>query len=131
MAPGLDIVSNVLPLRSAKRNATHPFAALSGDEIKNAVNLIRAQWPENTNLHFKQVTLSEPLKAEAVHFIEAEIAGASLPVIDRKVFVTYYIRSTVSLSMLFRARMGADTHRTNTTRLSLIFQHKVLNTIAD
>lgn len=95
MAPALDIIEDILPIRASKQSTLHPFAPLSGDEIKNASNLIRSQWPESTQLNFKQVTLSEPVKAEAVPYIEAEAAGSPVPTIDRKVLVTYYIANTV------------------------------------
>lgn len=96
MAPALDIVESILPIRSSKQASTHPFAPLSADEIKNASNLIKASWPEGTNLHFKQLTLSEPAKAEAIPFIGAEFAKSSLPSIDRKVVTSYYVKNTVS-----------------------------------
>lgn len=90
--------SNVtsLPLRTTKQSSVHPLASLSSDEIKNAVSLLKTQWPAKTDLHFKQVTVQEPPKAEAVPYIEAECRGQRLPHLDRKVFVTYYLRKTVS-----------------------------------
>lgn len=97
MAPALDLVADMLPIRSSKQNPVHAFAPISSDEIKKTAQLIRSQWPADTNIHFKQVTLSEPAKAEAIPYIEAEFGGKDLPRIDRKVFVTYYIRNTVCI----------------------------------
>ena len=74
----------------------HPLAPINSDEIQNAVELVKAQWPSNTDLHFKAITLQEPAKAEMVPYLEAEFSGSSLPTIDRRVFVTYYLRMTVS-----------------------------------
>lgn len=97
-----DVVSPSLPIRAAKQMTTHPLAPVSADEIKQAVSFIRAQWPADTDLHFKCITLQEPAKAEVVPYIEAEANGQSLPGIDRRAMVTYYIRKTVS----FLVRLG-------------------------
>lgn len=100
MAPALDVIKDALPIRTGKQSSLHPFAPLTGDEIKNTAALIRKQWPADTKLHFKQLTLAEPPKAEVVPYIEAECKSTTLPTIDRKAFVTYYIRNTVSLIKL-------------------------------
>jgi len=84
-----------MPLRTATPMAVHPLAPLSADEIQTAVWHIKAQWPANVDLHFKCVTLEEPIKAETVPYLEAEFHGLSLPKIDRRAFVTYYLRKTV------------------------------------
>jgi primary-amine oxidase len=86
-----------LPLRRTKPVNIHPLAPITANEIRDAVRLIRAQWPAKTDLHFKAITLQEPAKNEAVPFIEAEFNGGTLPHIDRKVFITYYLRQTVSI----------------------------------
>lgn len=88
-------VSTSLPIREAKHLEIHPLAPLNANEIKNAVSIIRAQWPSGTDLHFKAITLQEPAKEEAAPFLEAEFYGQNLPNIDRRVFVTYYLRLTV------------------------------------
>ena len=88
--------SNSLPLRVAKQITSHPLAPISAAEIKETVSVIKAQWPADTDLHFKAITLEEPAKAETVPYLEAEFAGSPLPSIDRRVFVTYYLRKTVS-----------------------------------
>jgi primary-amine oxidase len=91
-------VSDSLPTRVAKHISSHPLAPISAAEIKEAVSHIKARWPAHTDLHFKAITLEEPAKAETVRFLEAEFEGSSLPSIDRRVFVTYYLRKTVSHS---------------------------------
>lgn len=88
------------PVYAAHHTDTHPLAPISADEIANAVSIIKSQWPENTNFQFKAVTLQEPPKAETVPYIEAEFHGGDLPHIDRRVFVTYYIRNTVRTGKL-------------------------------
>lgn len=84
---------------TAKHSETHPFAPISADEIRNAVSIIKSQWPADTDFQFKSVTLQEPTKAEAVPYLEAEFHGDDLPNIERRIFVTYYIRNTVSIVM--------------------------------
>ncbi|KAK3672150.1 hypothetical protein LTR78_007903 [Recurvomyces mirabilis] len=83
-----------LPLRTAKQSVSHPLAPLSADEIRDAAAIIKSQWPVNTDLHFKTITLEEPAKAETVPYIEAEYHGYDLPKIDRRVLSTYYLRKT-------------------------------------
>lgn len=84
------------PVYTAKQTDIHPLAPISADEIRNAVSIIKTQWPTDTNFQFKSVTLQEPAKVETVPYIEADFHGQALPHLDRKVFVTYYIRNTVS-----------------------------------
>ncbi|CAK1367288.1 unnamed protein product [Cercospora beticola] len=113
-------VANSLPVRTAKQNNLHPLAPLDRNEINNAVSLVRAQWPEGTDLHFKTIMLQEPAKAEMVPYFEAESQGSHLPTIDRRAFVTYYLRMTnkfheavANLStqtIEFNARLGPNMH---------------------
>lgn len=93
----LQTATDSLPVRTSRRTSAHPFAPLSGDEIRTAASLIQGQWPENIDLQFKAVTLEEPVKAEAIPFLQAERSGQRLPSIDRKAFVNYYVRKTVGL----------------------------------
>jgi primary-amine oxidase len=85
-----------LPTRAAKQLIAHPLAPIDATEIKQAVSFVRSQWPADTDLHFKCITLQEPAKKEVVPYLEAEVSGGALPQIDRRVLVTYYIRRTVS-----------------------------------
>jgi primary-amine oxidase len=96
-AVSVDTVSTSLPTRTAKRDDIHPLAPVSADEIQNAVALVKSQWPANTDLQFKAITLQEPAKAETVPYIEAEFHGYDLPQINRRVFVSYYLKQTVVL----------------------------------
>ena len=89
-------VESSLPIRAAKQSTTHPLAPIDATEIKRTVSYVRSQWPAETDLHFKCITLQEPAKKEVVPYLDAEASGASLPQIDRRVLVTYYIRKTVS-----------------------------------
>ena len=105
------------PVFKDKHSYSHPLAPVTAEEIENAVSIMKSQWPENTNFQFKAVTLQEPPKAEAVPYIEAEFQGDSLPHIDRRVFVTYYIRNTVRIPPLDIEYMIADgRNRTNSTK---------------
>lgn len=113
-------ISTSLPTRPAKQAYIHPLAPISSTEIENAVALVKAQWPSGTDLHFKAITLEEPKKAEMVRFLEAEFHGGELPSIDRRVFVTYYLRKTNKFheavanlsaqSLEYNVRLGANMH---------------------
>lgn len=110
-------VSTDLPVRVAKQSNIHPLAPVSAEEIRQAVSYVKAQWPVNTDLHFKSVTLHEPAKAETVPYLEAEASGKSLPRIDRRVFLTYYLRKTVSInSSAAHVRRSDMSVRTSSTR---------------
>lgn len=88
-------IESSLPVRTAAQSSTHPLAPVNAAEIKQAVSYVRAQWPADTDLHFKCITLQEPAKKEVVPYLEAEASGTTVPQIDRRVLVTYYIRRTV------------------------------------
>ncbi|EME42464.1 hypothetical protein DOTSEDRAFT_73331 [Dothistroma septosporum NZE10] len=108
------------PTRTAKQSSTHPLAPVSSDEIQNAVALVRAQWPQGQDLHFKAITLEEPPKAQVVPYLEAEFSGHDLLPIERKVFVTYYLRATnkfheavvnlTSQNVEYNVRLGKNDH---------------------
>ena len=78
-----------------KQVPAHPLCPITASEIKRSAELIKGCWPAKTNLHFKTISLEEPAKAELVPYLEAEHRGSRLPKIDRKAFVSYYIRNTV------------------------------------
>jgi primary-amine oxidase len=89
-----------LPLVGGKetpvQHPTHPLGPLTAAEISESSSLIKAMWPAITNIQFKTITLYEPSKAELTPYLAAEHAGKPTPSIDRKSFVVYYIRNTVS-----------------------------------
>lgn len=75
---------------------SHPLSPLTAAEITRSADLIRSLYPAKTNLQFKAITLEEPEKAQLVPYLDAEHNGSRLPKINRKAFVSYYIRNTVS-----------------------------------
>lgn len=81
---------------SVKSSVAHPLCPLTASEITASADLMRSVWPSNTDLRFKVITLDEPLKKEFIPYLEAEHSGAPLPSVDRKAFISYYIRNTVS-----------------------------------
>lgn len=83
--------------RAPKHSAAHPLCPLTASEISNSAHLIKSLWPSNVNLLFKVITLEEPPKKHFVPYLDAEYAGRPLPRIDRKAFVAYYLRNTVSV----------------------------------
>lgn len=88
----------------AKHVAIHPLSPLTTSEITSAASLIRSLYASNTKFQFKAITLEEPEKARLVPYLEAEHSGGRLPSIDRKAFVSYYIRNTVSKVLVLRLR---------------------------
>ena len=93
----MDPKSNGPSSAPANGVAQHPLSPLTGAEISQATNIIHSLYPAKTNLHFKAVTLQEPPKAQLIPFLDAVHYGQSLPSIERKAFVNYYIRNTVCL----------------------------------
>ena len=93
----LDIVASPPSVVPEKRLNSHPLAPLTADEINTAAALVRRLWPSGTQLHYKIVTLQEPRKVEVLPFLQAEHGRRTLPIIQRKAFVNYYIRNTVCI----------------------------------
>lgn len=88
--------------RVSKHFVAHPLCPLTASEISNTAHLVRSLWPSNIDLLFKVITLEEPQKRQLVPYLDAEHAGRTLPHIDRKAFVAYYLRNTVSLCSVRR-----------------------------
>jgi Cu2+-containing amine oxidase len=84
---------------------SHPLGPLSAAEITFSSALIKAIWPADISLHFRVITLSEPRKAELVPYLLAERARETKPSIDRRAFVVYYLRGTVSWFFLWVATL--------------------------
>jgi len=82
--------------KKATSQHPHPLGPLTAAEITESARLIKAFWPSNTNIHFKSITLQEPNKADLLPFLAAEHSGKPTPTVERKSFVLYYIRNTVS-----------------------------------
>lgn len=80
----------------------HPLSPTTASEIRAAADLVRRLYPHTTPLQFKTITLEEPEKARLVPYLEAEHNGQLLPKIDRKAFVCYYLRNTVSRALHLR-----------------------------
>lgn len=89
-------ISNAAEVGWAKHVAVHPLSPLTASEIVRAADFIRNRYPSSIKLQFKAVTLEEPEKSRLVPYLDAEHGGCRLPSIDRKAFVSYYIRNTVS-----------------------------------
>ena len=88
-----------LPLRPGHATALHPLAPLSATEVTASRDAIQSIYPPQTGLLFKQITLKEPLKAELAPYLDAEYAGVATGKIDRRAFITYYIRNTVGQNL--------------------------------
>ncbi len=83
---------------TAKKMAYHPLSPLTAAEITRSSGLVKSLYPPKIDLQFKVVTLEEPEKCFVVPYLHAEHHGKPLPSLERKAFVCYYIRNTVSES---------------------------------
>lgn len=81
---------------NASQAKFHPLGPLTAQEITQSAGLIRGCWPDDVECHFKVVTLFEPAKPELLLYLAAERAGQDPRSIDRRAFVVYYFRGTVS-----------------------------------
>jgi len=91
--------AGTLPIVGGKKafaTFEHPLGPLTASEIVESGRLIRTQWPANTDIQFKVITLSEPKKADLAEFLVAERAGKQTPQVERRSLVVYYLRNTVS-----------------------------------
>lgn len=97
-------VTSDLPPQAELQNHLHPLAPLTAAEITATRDAIQATYPRGVNLLFKQITLREPAKAELAPYLDAEAERTRLHSIDRRSFITYYIRNTVCGTLLFLSR---------------------------
>jgi primary-amine oxidase len=81
---------------AGSRPKSHPLGPLTAQEITQTAALIRGCWPDDIDCHFKVITLLEPKKVELAPYLAAERAGHNPGSIDRRGFVVYYFRGTVS-----------------------------------
>ena len=79
-----------------KQLPIHPLSPLTSSEISTAAGLIRGLYPSKADLQFKTITLEEPAKSQLAPYLDAEYHGHPTGRIERKAFVNYYIRNTVS-----------------------------------
>lgn len=89
-------ISNLPKVAPAKQNPVHPLCPITAAEINQSADLIRSLYPAKTDFLFKAITLEEPEKAQLVPYLDAEHSRGRLPRIERKTFVCYYLRNTVS-----------------------------------
>lgn len=89
-------ISNLPKVAPAMQNPVHPLCPITAAEISQSADLIRSLYPAKTDFLFKAITLEEPEKAQLVPYLDAEHSRGRLPRIERKTFVCYYLRNTVS-----------------------------------
>lgn len=82
---------------SAEAVRQHPLSPLTAAEIKASAEVIKSLYIPGTGLLFKQITLLEPKKAQLAPYLDAQNQGKSVSQLDRKAFISYYIKNTVSL----------------------------------
>ena len=77
----------------------HPLCPLTASEIESAAEAVKGTYPGTPQIQFKVITLEEPEKAFLAPFLDAEHASKKLPRIERKAFVSYYVRNTVGATL--------------------------------
>ena len=80
----------------AKHAAIHPLTPLTSSEITASATLIKGLYPSNIKLWFKTITLQEPEKTQVIPYLDAQHNDHSTGRIDRRAFINYIIRNTVS-----------------------------------
>src|SRR4051794_28785987 len=125
MAASQEVVSH--QAHATKHVDPHPLCPITASEISNTAQLIKTSWPSHVDILFKVITLEEPQKKHFVPYLDAEHAGRTLPRIDRKAFVAYYLRNTVRFLAYLQGNIGAEPlRRTNSTKLSSTSQLRLL-----
>ena len=90
-------ISSAPTVGAAKHAPLHPLSPLTAAEISDSAEFIRGLYPSKTEFLFKAITLEEPEKAQLAPYLDAEYHGQRKGRIDRKAFINYYIRNTVSV----------------------------------
>ncbi|KAL8925133.1 MAG: hypothetical protein Q9208_003638 [Pyrenodesmia sp. 3 TL-2023] len=93
----IEQVSSAGGVGVAKQVSSHPLSPLTSSEITHTSALVQSLYPKSTSLQYKSITLQEPAKSELVPYLDAERSGITLPSIERRAFVSYYIRNTDKL----------------------------------
>ena len=94
----------------AKHAAIHPLSPLTSSEIIESATRIRELYPSDIKLSFKTITLQEPEKTQLLLYLDAEHNGHSTGRIDRRAFVNYIIRNTVSCYWISYTRTYLSSH---------------------
>lgn len=84
----------------SKQPFLHPLNPLTGAEITSSANILRNQWPANTDLRFKTITLLEPEKSVLTQHLDSHASSNVSLELPRKSFACYYVRNTVRLHRL-------------------------------
>jgi primary-amine oxidase len=92
----------------SKDAGVHPLSSLSAQEIALTAVIVKRLWPPSADLHFKIITLQEPRKDELLPYLEAGHGSGKVPLIERKVWVNYYVRNTVSINILSAMNRCSD-----------------------
>lgn len=98
----MEQVATTLPFVGGAKTAVaqHPIGPLTAAEISHSASLLKAFWPASTDVQFKAITLLEPAKAELFPYFQAERRGETPAPIERRSFLIYYIRNTVSIDLV-------------------------------
>lgn len=83
----------------------HPLDPISAAEIVQVSALLKAQKPEEHELHFKTITIIEPPKQKLRAFLISEREGGLKSSLPRRASALYYLRGTAKL---FLAQVNLD-----------------------
>ncbi|KAB5582956.1 copper amine oxidase [Coniochaeta sp. 2T2.1] len=85
---------------------SHPFDPLQPDEIETTVRLLQKPFP-GVNLRFKTLDILEPIKKDAIPYIEAERTGAPLPQPPAR--IAYVLFHRLDTNKFLEARVNLQT----------------------
>lgn len=72
-------------------SSLHPFDPITPSEIEGAVKLLNKSFP-GVKLRFKLVDINEPVKKDAIPYIEAERLGKPLPAPPARIIQSLFHR---------------------------------------
>lgn len=84
----------------------HPFDPITPGEITLATKILSAAFP-GVNLRYKKIDMQEPLKAQAVPYLEAERLGKALPAKPARLLQVLFHR--MDTGAFFKGLLNADT----------------------
>ena len=83
----------------------HPFDPISPNEIRLAVRILEAAFPE-VPLRYKRIDLNEPIKKDVLPYIEAERLRQPLPVPPARLLYALFHR--LDTGAFYKAILNAD-----------------------
>lgn len=86
--------------------ALHPFDPIAPGEIQLAVKILETAFPGVT-LRYKRIDVQEPIKKDAVPYLEAERLGKPLPAKPARLLLVMFHR--MDTGAFYKGLLNADT----------------------